>query len=402
MTERLYYKYPYQFEFTANVVSTNVEDNIYTLILNKTCFYPAGGGQPADAGWINNIKVLDVQSKGNDIIHYLEKKPDTTEVFGKIDRDRRLDFMQQHTGQHILSQSLLQIGNFHTVSVHLGDAYTSVELDTAEIRDQDLSEAEMLANRIINQNLPIKVCWVDPVDVPKFHLRRPPPDVEKVRIVEIDGFDFSSCGGIHVSSTGEVGFIKIIAKERIRGRVRLLAKIGKRALLDYGKKITLVRDLNRMLTCGEGDIVSSVVDLQEQVKTINRELTRTQSELMLHLAEKALADAKQIDDVDFIAQTFENINNKTMKIFVDSLLTGNKKCVLAMSQNSDQVNWIAGHSAGNKLKLNEIVKPLLPIIDGRGGGRANLIQGGGNYPAGIPRFILEFEKKLIKELTENE
>ena len=402
MTDLLYYKNVYQVEFEAKILSIDQVKDKYAIVLDATCFYPEGGGQPADAGWLNDVRVVDVQSQNGEVIHYTEDPIKGETVRGKIDWEKRFDFMQQHTGQHLLSQSLVRVGNYRTVSVHLGDSYTSVEIDAPQIPDEEIYVVEKIANEAIGKNLPIETHWVDRAEVHRYHLRKPPPKVEKVRVVQIEGFDSSSCGGTHVSRTGEVGIIKIIGQEKIRGHVRLLAKIGQRAIQDYGRKIKLIQELNRMLSCGEEDIPARVNDLENEVRNLSRELAKAQAELMETAAEKAARNARHIDGIEFISSIFEDLNKKAMKAFLDVLLARENRIVLIINKNNQQLNWMIGHSLKGELNLNPLVKPLLPLISGRGGGQSELIQGGGSNQKGIQEFIKEFEKKIEKELKKNE
>jgi alanyl-tRNA synthetase len=401
MTDRLYYKNAYQIDFEAKVLSlTQVKDK-HAIVLDATCFYPEGGGQPADTGWLNDVLVRDVQTKNGEIIHFVEKPLKGKTVQGKIDWERRFDFMQQHTGQHLLSQSLVRIGNYRTVSVHLGDSYTSVEIDSSQISDDQINAVEKLANQTIGENIPVKIHLVDPEEVHQYHLRRPPPNVDKVRIVEIEGFDNSSCGGTHVSRTGEVEIIKIIGQERIRGHVRLLAKIGQRAMDDYGKKIRLIQELNQMLSCGDEDILGRVNDLDNRIRELNRELAGAQAELMVALAEKALQNAKTMSGIKCITKVFDNIDVKAMKAFLDPILVKKNRIVLIINKNGKNLNWMVGHSLKSDFNLNLLVKPILPLISGQGGGKPDLIQGGGSKGDGIQEFIMEFEKRIEKELKKD-
>ena len=152
MTEKLYYTDPYQFKFKANVLDRLNDGKRLGLILDKTCFYPEGGGQPADNGWLNNVFVYDVQSKGETIVHYIEHDIKDSFIKGKLDSQRRLDYMQQHTGQHIISQALMKVGQYKTVSVHLGELYSAIEVDVPNIPESDLLKVEELANKIVNDN----------------------------------------------------------------------------------------------------------------------------------------------------------------------------------------------------------------------------------------------------------
>ena len=394
MAELLYYHDAYQFLFQAKVVKRIEADGKTGVILDQTCFYPEGGGQPSDQGELNDVKVTDVRKINGEIIHFMSDPLPSDVVQGKVDREWRLDYMQQHTGQHILSQSLLRVGKCHTVSVHFGDSYTAIETDSENISDETLKDVEKCANEIINKNVPVNLLWVDPDEVGQFHIRRPPPDVSKVRIVQIADFDAAACGGLHVSRTGEVGLIKITGQEKIRGHTRIHAKIGERAFEDYGKKTELLRELGTLLTCGEHLLVKRIHDLNEQMKHAQREITKLQSERLLGIAEQALSQAVQINRILFIHQFLENVDHKALKIFMDSILKESGRLVAVFGINEGRFNWMLGHSLVSKLNLHDLINDLLPLIDAKGGGSPSLVQGAGKKSAGIANFIDQLKHKL--------
>ena len=398
MTEKLFYKDAYMFNFRANIVSSFEENEQYGVILDQTCFYPEGGGQPADTGWLNDIRVTDVQSRNGKIIHFIENNLPAGPVTGRVDKDRRLDLMQQHGGQHILSQALLQTGNHQTVSVHFGEHHTTIEIDAPSIAADDLIRAEGLANKIINCNLPVKIHWVKPEEVHKFNIRKPPPAVNKVRIVEIDGFDYSACGGTHVAQTGEIGFIKIVGREKLRGHIRLLIKIGKKAVTDYNLKISLVQKLMQTLTCGEEDIINRVADLQQQIKEKQREIVRLQTQLMTAQAVIALESASEIGKNKYVEKIFENVSGKMLKAFTDRIVSEPHRIVASFSCTDNQVRWVLAHSLGKNFDLQKIAKPLFSLIEARGGGNSSFLQGGANNPTGISEFLNQLKQKIEKEL----
>lgn len=400
MTEKIYYRDAYKFEFRATVLNTLEEQGRYAVILDRTCFYPEGGGQPSDHGWINGIRVYDAQLKGNEVIHYLEKPLPGKQVQGKVDAERRLDLMQQHTGQHLLSQSLLQTGECQTVSVHFGETYTAIETDAPSLSADTLSRSQELANRIINRNLPVKIHWVNPEEVHRFNIRKPPPDVKKIRLVEVEDFECTACGGTHVSRTGEVGLIQIVDEEKLRGHVRLHAKIGRRAYNDYAQKNGLIKQLRKSLTCGEEEILPRVTELLSQEKNNRKEVSRLQAELMTLRAQLALQSAPEISGNRYVSQTFTDADHKIMKAFVEEVIATPERIAVAVSRNGDQVQWVIGHSCSVSVDLPGIVNPLLPIIEGGGGGSGHLMQGGGKSPDGIPDFVNRFKQRIEQELTQ--
>ncbi|OGB69157.1 MAG: hypothetical protein A2Y94_05920 [Caldithrix sp. RBG_13_44_9] len=402
MTEKIYYHNPNQFDFEAMVIKTIQNENRLGIILDRTCFYPQGGGQPADHGFLNQVQVEDVQLEGEDIIHYVETPISEKSVQGRVDEARRRDFMQQHTGQHILSQSILRVGKWNTVSVHFGDDYTAVETDASSIPSSKYIEVENVANQIIQQNLPVKIEWVNPEEVDRFQIRRPPPEVKKVRIVQVGDFDASACGGLHVASTGEVGMIKIIGDEKIRGRIRIHALIGKRAFTDYDNKLRVVQNLCQIMTCGEDTLVQKVQNISDQLKEAQKSLQKFQAERISVLAQESINEAIPIADVLLIQRIFENTDNKLLKVFVDSVLEKTGRVTVVISKSGDQLNWMAGHSLSRPINLAKFCEPLLELIEGRGGGKPGFIQGGGKKVSGISQFMSEFKTKLAEELIGHE
>lgn len=402
MTDKIYYQNPYQFEFNARVLSIDEQGKRSTVVLDRTCFYPEGGGQPADHGILDNAKVLDVQQRNGTIYHYLDKVLPPGPVKGHVDITRRMDYMQQHTGQHILSQSLLRIGTFNTVSVHFGENYTAIETDAEAIPEETLWKVENLANQIVTDNVKVKIQWVNPDEVETYHIRRPPPDVKKVRIVQVGDFDASACGGLHVSRTGEIGLIKIIGQEKIRGRIRIQAKIGNRAYADYREKSRIVQELSQLLTCGEETMIRRVTDLDEQLREANRIIARLQSELMFYDVQQLIGSSPVIKGVQFIYKIFENEDNKILKIFLDQVLSEANRVALAVNRQESRLTWIAGDTVKNSFDLHVLINPLLSVIDARGGGNEHLMQGGGKNCAGIDQFIHQFIVNLEKELSANE
>ncbi len=402
MTEKLYYQDPYQFEFQARVLSARDENGRLGVILDRTCFYPEGGGQPADLGFLNDCPVRDVQQVGNDVVHFVEKSFTGLEVHGSVDPDRRRDYMQQHTGQHILSQSLLRVSRINTVSVHFGEEYTAIETDVPQISPQNVDEVERLANRIVCENLPVTIQWVDPGELENYNIRRPPPEVESVRVIQVGDFDASACGGLHVLSTGQVGLIKIIGQEKIRGRIRIQVKIGERAYQDYQRKTLWFQQLTQTLTCGEDDVLKRVADLSDQLRDARRDLLKFQSDSARNSALGAIKQGMKFKNGTYAYQVFENVESKVLKVFIDEVIKEPGNLALAISRDDRKLLWMIGHSIPGKFDISQFVKPLLPLIDARGGGSSTFMQGGGRNCGGIDEFVKQFNLKLAREINKDE
>jgi alanyl-tRNA synthetase len=402
MTEKLYYQDPNCYQFQANVKEKIQDSGKIGLVLDRTYFYPEGGGQPSDQGEIDGAQVHDVQVRDGKILHYINQDVTTDIVQAIVDKSRRRDYMQQHTGQHILSQSLLRANKINTVSVHFGDQETYIETDASTISDEILMEVENIANSVIRENMEVKTTWVDSSEVSKYNIRRPPPEVSRIRIVQVGDFDATACGGLHVSSTGQVGLCKITGAEKIRGRTRIHTKIGDRAFKDYQKKIALLKELGLYLTCGEDAIIKRIEDLNTDYTNLKREVTRYQTEWISSLVKDVLNTATTMQDVLYAQNVFDKVDNKVLKIFIEKVLSSPQRIVVGINKLDNQLNWMIGQSLKNPIDLKELINEILPLIDAKGGGNQELIQGGGKNIQGIEEFLKNLRIKLERKIKDHE
>ncbi len=242
-TRRLFFEDVGLCEFAGRVVERRTVEGKPAVVLDQTAFYAESGGQPWDLGTLNGIPVLQVLDDEGAIVHVLERDVDGESVLGTIDWARRLDHMQQHTGQHVLSQAFIEIVNGETRSFHLGADVSTLEIGIGQISDETLDRVERRANEIVFEDRAVKTYFVPSERIAEVPLRRPPKVEGLVRVVEVEGFDYSACGGTHVRRTGEIGLIKVIASERIRGNVRFTFVCGGRALADSQVKTRVCRGL---------------------------------------------------------------------------------------------------------------------------------------------------------------
>ena len=227
MTRKLYYEDSHLYRFQANVVSCEENEEGYAVILDATAFYPEGGGQACDLGTLNGVSVLDVQEQGEDVVHYCAN-PVTGPVEGVIDRIRRFDLMQQHTGEHIVSGIVCRRFGYHNVGFHVGADLITIDFD-GSIPADALPEIELEANRAVWQNLPVR-CWVpSPEELPSVTYRTKRALPWPVRIVEIPDTDSCACCGVHVKFTGEIGLIKLFSCVKFHQGVRIEMACGERA-----------------------------------------------------------------------------------------------------------------------------------------------------------------------------
>jgi alanyl-tRNA synthetase len=401
MTEKLFYNDPSLLEFEATIREHKATGELHEVVLDRTCFFPGGGGQPADRGTLGAARVVDVEERGDAIVHFVDAAPgaEGTHVRGAIDAERRRDFMVQHTGQHILSQALLTVGKLPTVSVHFGDETATIELEASSVAEGLLREAEKLANTIIRENREVKIHEVDPRDAGRFPLRRTPPEVGRLRVVEVGSFDWAACSGLHVTATGQIGLIKIVAQEKIRGRTRIHALIGDRAMDDYGRKVTIIQSLMRLLTCGEADIPARVEELARNARENEKELERLQVECAASDAEAAVGVAKSLGKTLLVRRILQSAGPAYLKAFAEQVLINPGRVVIVIDRGPEAFQWIAAHSLGNRIELPALVRPILGLLNAKGGGRGAWMQGAGAPADGAEAFAEAVEGVLTRALT---
>ncbi|MGD9899675.1 MAG: alanyl-tRNA editing protein [Calditrichaceae bacterium] len=273
-TEKVYYQDSDCHQIEAAILDVQMDKDGIWVLPDRTIFYPGGGGQSRDEGRINGIPINGIRIEDEQIWHCLA--PDSDFSIGdnigmEIDRQKRLYNMQQHTGQHLLSHVLDQLGQ-KTVSVHLGDSYTLIEVEGAWPVDGLLKKAEEQSNAYIRQSVPVSWQWVSREDIHKFPLRRPAGDWQTLRLVEIEKIDYSACGGTHVKNTAEIGYIKITALEKIRGRARIKAFIGQKAD-DYFEQLHVLNTgLRNQLSSETEHIVERVQGLKSDVEQLGKDV----------------------------------------------------------------------------------------------------------------------------------
>ena len=392
MTEKLFYKDPYKKEFDAGVVEIEAGDENYRIVLDTTCFYPEGGGQPADTGLIGDVAVFDTRKEGENVIHLCNEKPSFQPgnvVHGTVEWGHRFDFMQQHSGQHVISGVLFAHEGINTLSVHMGLEYTTIEVDVPSISRAAIDAVEDAANKTIWENLEIDSSWVEDSDISSLNLRRAPKVRGKIRIVQIKGADRVACGGVHVRRTSEVGIVKSIGVEFIRGHARLVWKIGRRAIEDYRVKTDTCRSLVDTLSAPLGGIVAAVEDVVNRLSAQKRETIEVQQKYAEVIAKYLIMRPDYA-----IAHEFQDEERGFLKLVARSLLEGSRPFCLVNLQD-EAVQWCVG-LPGNGSK--EILAELLPIIDGKGGGKPPLWQGVGSGSEKAHEFLERFAE-IVKNLS---
>jgi len=260
-------------DFEGTVLHSVERDGATWIELDQTAFYAAGGGQPADRGLIDAIPVVDVSEEDGRVWHRVEGSVATgTRVQGSLDWARRFDHMQQHTGQHILSQAFLAVAGAETRSFHLGAEEVSIDVAHPGPDADILRNVEDRANEVVWEDREILVHRVPREDVGRFPLRKLPAVEGLVRVVEVRGFDWSACGGTHVGRAGQVGMVVVLSAEKYKGGTRVAFVCGGRALRRQRERARLLRELSLAFTAGEGDLPSAVARLKAERERLDRRL----------------------------------------------------------------------------------------------------------------------------------
>ncbi|HXX93404.1 MAG TPA: DHHA1 domain-containing protein [Planctomycetota bacterium] len=364
MTERLYHLDPYLKEFTARVVRTT-DDGV---VLDRTAFFPTGGGQPCDVGTLNGLEVTDVREIDGEVYHAVAQ-PLQGDVRGVIDWERRRDHMQQHHGQHLLSESFLQVAKAQTESFHLGRRECSIDLDRP-VTPLDVERSETLANMIVFEGRPVQVGYYSPEEARTLPLRKAPPDEPRLRIVQVKDFDCQACCGTHPRTSAEVGVIMVTGTERQKGGTRVSFVCGFRALREARESARLLACIRSKLSAGRDELEKAV----DRIQTESAETRKT-----LHAAERKLAELTGRELAargKVVAEVFEGAGIEYLRGVANAIVAvPGKVAILGGSGETSSV--VLARSADLGLDLRPLFKEVLAPIQGKGGGPAHFVQGGG-------------------------
>ncbi|MFS0592919.1 DHHA1 domain-containing protein [Cytobacillus horneckiae] len=377
--KKLYYDNPYIKSFHA-VIEKQAEDEQGRLyaVLNQTAFYPTGGGQPHDIGTINDIKVIDVEEIDGEIRHYIEHPISQAEAVCSIDWERRLDHMQQHTGQHILSAAFAENFGYMTVGFHLGKDIVTIDLDTKELTEEQVHSAEALSNSIIFENRPVETKWVDAAELVQYPLRKQPAVQENIRLVIIPDFDYNGCGGTHPVSTGQVSAVKILDWERQKKKTRVSFVCGNRVLQNLHQKNKTVKALSQLLSAPENELAMVANRVLEHGKTIEKELEEAKLTLIKYEGIELLKEAKMAGNQKVVGKVFhgrpiQDLQNLARQIAAHSP----ESIIFLINDGGEKLQFVCAKGSEPDFSMKEISAKLLPMIDGKGGGNESFAQGGG-------------------------
>lgn len=367
-TEKLYDKDSYLKEFQATVLACEPKSKgSWLVVVDKTAFFPEGGGQTGDNGWFNDVEVTDTSEKEGVIYHETNAPLEVgAQVIGEIDFSSRFDKMQQHSGEHILSGVVCSAYGYNNVGFHLSSEITTLDFD-GELSVEQIQEVELRVNQVIHENLPVQVKFPTKEELAELDYRSKIEIEGQVRIVEIPGVDRCACCAPHVKSTGEVGILKIVSCDRHRGGCRLTIVCGMRALKDYRRKQEEVGKVSAALSAKPEKISEAVSHLQEQQQKLREQLNCIQE---LYLQEKL----QKVNKEDGIILIFEEIiDSIAMRNFVnEGMERCNGLCGAFLGNDAQGYQYILG---SREKDVREVAKRLNENFSGKGGGRPQMVQG---------------------------
>ncbi len=391
MTERLFWADPYLRDFEATVLDVRPAGERCEVVLDRTAFYPTSGGQMHDTGLLGGAPVEDVVEKDGIVVHLVRGRVrNGARVRCLVDWQRRFDFMQQHTAFHLLAQAFLRVSGAQTLSSHLGEEVSTLELDTDEVSADALAEAEGLANTVAWEDRVVRTFVVQPEKVPKLVLRKAPKVEGPVRLVEIEDVDLDPCSGTHVATTGQVGLIKLLSSEKLRGHLRFRFVAGMRALRDYRFRAETLDQLATELTTGPRELLAVVKKLRSQYQSALKQLRATQERLLEAiraqvLAEQPLARFRVLDELN-------GIDWALVRKLAFQLLDGGVETVVVL-QSAPEIHLAVG-TRRRGLDLRELVPELCAALGAKGGGRPDFVEMAGGYPDRLATMMVLLRGRL--------
>jgi alanyl-tRNA synthetase len=386
VTERLYYTDPYLTEFAARVIEVRDAGGRRGVVLDRTAFYPTSGGQPFDTGTLGGARVVDVVDEDDGtVVHVVEgvvevSVPGTGDsavqiVSGCVDWARRFDHMQQHTGQHLLSAAIDRVCGVRTESFHLGADAATIDL-ARELTAAEITASEDAANEVVWADRPVTIKFADAAEAAALNLRKESSRTGTLRIVDIDGFDVSACGGTHVLRTGAIGIIAVSGWERFRGGTRLAFKCGGRALHAHRMLRDTVRDSAGLLSIAVGELPQAIERLQGEAKELRRRLKDAGARLAVFEAEALAARAETVAGFRMIAEALA-ADAGTLKTMAQTIAAGPGRVAVLVTSASPVSIVVSRSPDVTGVDAAAVLKSLLGRFGGKGGGRPEMAQGGG-------------------------
>ncbi len=366
MTRRLYYEDSHIREFDAVVVSCEEREGAFEVVLDKTAFFPEGGGNPADTGTLGKVNVLYTFERGDEVVHRCDGPLEAGEtVHGKIDWEKRFSNMQNHTAEHILSGIVHRRHGYANVGFHMGEEGVIVDFD-GFVDEIELSDIEREANEVVWRNMPVTQSFPAPEDLPHLEYRSKLDLTENVRLVTIEGVDVCACCAPHVKRTGEIGVVKIFESIRRKNGVRVRMLAGDRAYEDFVKRGDSVSQISALLSAKPDEVTPAVERLLAERDALQYKLGGLKRRIIR-------------DKVDIMQETPGNLfffePDFDMKELQLLATAAREKCAVAAAfSGDDEAGW-KYVLASQTVDLREKAKAMNAALNGRGGGKPELVTG---------------------------
>ncbi|MCI9363110.1 MAG: hypothetical protein HFG17_02535 [Oscillospiraceae bacterium] len=376
MTQKLFYENMYLQHFSATVTGCEPAQDRWHITLDATAFYPEGGGQPGDTGYLGSVRVLDTHSHGDEVIHITDGPIQPGEkIEGKIDWEPRFSRMQHHTGEHIVSGLIHRLYGYDNVGFHMGHDAVTLDL-SGELSGADLEKVERLANEAVWKNIPIEISYPSPEALAALDYRSKKELSGDVRIVTVPEYDICACCGTHVHKTGEIGLIKLVNFQRYKGGIRIWMLCGGEALEDYTRKNKDVFAVSALLSAKPHEITPALEHVLKERDGLKLELGLLQDRLFEY---KAAA----IEQGSFTIQFEENLSPNELRKYCLALC---ERCETAAVFSGKDREW--KYAIGSKNQdVRVLGKAFNGAFSGKGGGKPGLIQGS---VTGDPEAIKQF------------
>ena len=386
MTTRLYYDDPYLKTFDASVISCDQEDGRFTVVLDRTAFYPTSGGQPFDVGTLGEATVRDVVERDETIVHVVDRalQPGAS-VSGRIDWRRRFDHMQQHTGQHVLSAAFDRLFAARTESFHLGTTAATIDL-AKEVTPQQIRDAEDESNRIVWEDRPVTIRFATEEEARGLPLRKESLRSGALRLIEVREFDLSACGGTHVERTGAIGIIAISSREKFRGGTRVEFLCGGRALSRFREWRDVLSATTQRVSVLPPELPDAVERLQLEAKGLQRTVRDQQEQLAKHEAAALISRAQPAGERLVVVEAIDGWDVLGLKALATAASAKAPAAAIALFNRSGPSSVVIAAGAESGVDAAATLKALTAQFGGRGGGRRELAQGGG-FGAPLERLL---------------
>jgi alanyl-tRNA synthetase len=382
VTERLHLRDSYALEFEARVLSCRDHDGRPAAILDRTAFYAESGGQPWDTGTLDDARVIGVVEEGDDVLHILDRPLPEGPVRGRVDGERRRDHREQHHGQHLLSQAFVEVAEARTIGFHLGAETTTIDLDRTVTAEQ-IQAAETRANEVVWEARPVRVRTV-PAEEARSLGTVPPAGVDAVRLVEAEGFDLQPCGGTHPRTTAEVGIVMVDASERYKGGTRVSFVCGHRALAASSLRRKTLGQLVAVLSAPLGELPEVAQKTKDDLAESERQRRGLLERALEGEARRLLDEARGTtapppSEPPVIVAAYEDRSPGELRVLAQRLVELTP-CVAVLGSRSEKTHVVVAQSDGLPHDVPALLRSAVEPLGGRGGGRGNLAQGGGEHP----------------------